>query len=94
MSEKNIYLATNKYENNGVFTKIRKIFVYRSTIRPFADGYVQGLTNNQFSLDESNRYLRIATSNSYGDVSKWTNNVFVLDYYLRPYGKLTGVAPA
>jgi inhibitor of cysteine peptidase len=87
MSERYIYLAINTTLNGVAYTQLRKIFVWDSYIIPFADGLVIGTIKNQFSLDEYNFFLRIATTD-------WSaNNVFVLDYFLQPYGKLTNIAP-
>lgn len=85
MSHKNIYLASQEYPN----TKIRKIYVYGVYIKPIADAKVVGQINNQFSLDEYKNVLRVATTNNW----PLSNNVFCLDYYLKPYGQLTGIAP-
>ena len=92
MSERNIYLATNTYDGGYDYTKVNKIYVYQNTIRPVADTRVRGTTNNQFSLDEAGRFLRIATTNFNGGT--WSSNVFVLNYYLRLHGSLTDIAPS
>jgi hypothetical protein len=55
-------LTAAKYIADGQQTSIRKIFVSRSRIIPCADGLVQGTVNNQFSLDEYNGVLRVATT--------------------------------
>lgn len=90
MSEQFIYLTTSSYENGQEYTKIRKIYVRGRYIRPFADGKVVGTIRNQFSLDEYGQFFRIATTSSSRGSS--TNNVFVLNYFLHPYGSLTGIA--
>ena len=51
---------------------------------------VNGYIINQYSLDEYNGSVRVATTSSYG-VSK-TNNLYVLDSNLRGLGKVTGFA--
>lgn len=51
MSERSIYLTSNSYANGQEQTNIRKIFIHRNNIVPFADGKVLGSVNNQFSLD-------------------------------------------
>ncbi|MGN7468686.1 beta-propeller domain-containing protein [Brevibacillus sp. SAFN-007a] len=61
-----------------------------------AKGRVPGRILNQFSLDEYDGYLRIATTSGNmwrtdADTSK--NNVYVLDSKLRIHGKLEGIAP-
>lgn len=64
MSEKSIYLTSSTYTNGQEWTKIKKIFVNRRHIIPFADGQVRGTINNQFSLDEYGPYFRIATTSN------------------------------
>jgi uncharacterized secreted protein with C-terminal beta-propeller domain len=51
MSERSIYLTSTNYANGQEQTNIRKIFIWRNNIIPFADGKVLGSVNNQFSLD-------------------------------------------
>ena len=88
MSERYIYLAINTTVSGAAHTQLRKIFVWGNYIIPFADGLVVGTIKNQFSLDEYNFFLRIATT----DVSVSANNIFVLDYFLKSYGALTKIA--
>lgn len=83
-------MTTTSYEFGQQYTNIRKIYVKGRYIRPFADARVLGYIKNQFSLDEYGQFLRIATTSFDSGVS--TNNVFVLNYFLRPYGSLTDVA--
>lgn len=91
MSERNIYLTSSTYSNGQDWTRIRKIFVNRRHIIPFADGQVRGTLNNQFSMDEYGPYLRIATtSNNRGQTE---NNVYTLGFALQRHGSLTGIAP-
>jgi len=59
-------------------------------------GTVPGRILNQFSLDEHDGYLRIATTS--GDTWRTDehtskNNLYVLDPDMRTYGKLEGIAP-
>src|SRR5947199_8682795 len=69
-----------------------------------ATGAVPGHVLNQFSMDEYNGYLRIATTNScsqsgcpmplaYAQVSQQETNVYVLDKSLHTTGKLEGLSP-
>lgn len=62
MSEQYIYLTGTQYLVDIQKTSIHKIFVQGSLLIPFADGKVEGTVNNQFSLDEFNGTLRIATT--------------------------------
>lgn len=72
-------------------TTIHKIFVQKSLIIPFADGKVDGSLNNQFSLDEYNGTLRVATTET-GISGQPTNSVFCLDKKLLTIGTLRNIA--
>lgn len=63
-------------ENNVEFTAVAQV-----------DGYV----NNQFSLDERNGFLRVATT-SEDSALKYSNNLYVLDENLKTVGKIYGFA--
>ncbi len=59
-------------------------------------GTVPGRILNQFSLDEHDGYLRIATTSGEmwrQDENTSKNNLYVLDKELKTYGKLEGIAP-
>ncbi len=85
MSQKNLYLVQGKIIGED-YSKIRKIYVYRGKIVPFADAIVRGTTKSQFSLDENDQLLRIITTNKNNIQGRVSSNIFVLDYWLRPYG--------
>ena len=53
---------------------------------------VTGIIDNQYSLDEYNGNLRVATT-SYDSSYRTVNNLFVLDSELKELGKVTGFAP-
>jgi len=72
-------------------TIIHKIYVSKSKIIPMADGSVSGYINNQFSLDEYNGTLRIATTET-GITGIPSNSVFCLDTYLNIIGTLRNIA--
>jgi inhibitor of cysteine peptidase len=91
MSEQYIYLTSTKYIADAQITSIHKIFVSKSKIIPMADGQVNGYVNNQFSLDEYNGTLRIATTET-EITGVPTNNVFCLDKYLNVIGSLGNIA--
>ena len=57
-----------------------------------ASGSVEGTVNDQYSLDEYNGYLRVATT-SENNRNKSVNNLYVLDSELNPVGEVTGFAP-
>lgn len=56
-----------------------------------AEGKVEGIINDQFSLNEKDGYLRIATT-SMNDKNQDVNNLFVLDSNLKKVGEVTGFA--
>lgn len=74
-------------------TTIHKITIDNGRISYAAKGQVTGTLLNQFSLDEHEGYLRVATT-----LTLWTsrmiqeNNVFILDDSLNIVGELTGIA--
>lgn len=90
MSKSNIYLAQTSSIPD--FTQISKIHIHNNYIRPIAFTKIRGSINNQFSFSEHQKYLRVATTNLYGD-NETSSNVFILNSYLQVYGKLTDIAP-
>lgn len=91
MSKRNIYLIQTYYEFPD-YTRISKIRVNNNFIRPIAFAKIRGTANNQFAFSELNNNLRVATTNLYGD-PQTSSNVFILNYYLQTYGRLTNIAP-
>ncbi len=77
----------------------QKTFIHRFSLDKTAIDYegkgeVKGNLLNQFSLDEHNNYLRVATTfYLYGGRSTSYNNVYVLDAELNLVGSLERVAP-
>jgi uncharacterized secreted protein with C-terminal beta-propeller domain len=57
-----------------------------------ADGSVPGSIKNQFSLDEYNYDLRVATT-EFDTKGVSSNNVFCLDFTLKIIGSLRKIAP-
>ena len=100
-SEKNIYIIKNiiQYDNEtrelyNNRTQILKFALDNGKVNYKADGEVEGYINNQFSIDESNEYLRIAVT-----VGNWavltndtTNTLYVLNEELDEVGRLEGLA--
>ncbi len=82
----------------GEKTTVHK-FALGDEIRYLGKGEVPGHLLNQFSLDEHNGYLRLATTigevwrSNDGSRTLATNNVYVLDSSLNLTGKLEGLAP-
>ena len=100
-SEKNIYIIKNiiQYDNEtrelyNNRTQILKFALDNGKVNYKADGEVEGYINNQFSIDESNGYLRIAVT-----IGNWavltndtTNTLYVLNEELDEVGRLEGLA--
>jgi inhibitor of cysteine peptidase len=70
-------------------TSIYRIDIDGLSIVPAARGEVPGWLQNQFSMDEKDGYLRVATTSGWIDT---TNDVFVLDSDLNITGSLEGLA--
>jgi inhibitor of cysteine peptidase len=85
-----LYLTTGGYSSTGV----HKIKLDNGSIEGIADGSVPGWVLNQFSMDESDKYFRIATTTGHAwGVSTSKNNVYVLDADLKIIGRLEDLAP-
>lgn len=106
-SADNLYLSFTKYEyaaqynsliylpNYNKATVIYKFKLENGQINYEARGSAPGSVLNQFSMDEFNGNLRIATTTGQmwdeKDISK--NNVYILNSDLQEIGKLTDLAP-
>lgn len=92
-SENNLYLAQIKYEDGWRNTSntIYKFNLDNSKIVLQCSGNVIGDLNNQFSLDEYDGNLRIATT-SYVN-NETSNNLYILDENLNEIGKIENLAP-
>ncbi|UCE91055.1 MAG: beta-propeller domain-containing protein [Methanobacteriota archaeon] len=71
-------------------TTLHKISVDGLSMKPAATGTVKGWLLNQFSMDESDGMLRVATTTSWTDRQ---NGVYVLGSNLSVVGSLEGLAP-
>ena len=90
VSMENIYLASIRWLD-GEETVIHRLSINGPRVTPVAVGTVPGHPLNQFSLDEYNGRLRIATTLN-KPTGRSTNNVYVLDLALKVVGKLEGLA--
>lgn len=93
VSPDNIYLTypTWTYGSTGQYTSIYRIAIDGAKLAFQATGNVTGTTINQYSMDESGAYFRIATD-SYTMASQ--SNVYVLNATdLSITGKLEGISP-
>ena len=96
-----LYVASTKYKDTDLakevfgigeeVTEIHKFSIEDYDIKHLGCAQVQGHTLNQFSIDEYNGYLRIATTTgTWGD--SLTNQLYVLDDALSVVGKIEGIA--
>lgn len=77
-------------------TVIHKIGIDRGNIDYRTKGEVPGTLLNQFSMDESGNYFRVATTSQFWTKSSGSvqfNNVYVMDEDLSVVGELEEVAP-
>jgi len=77
-------------------TTIFKIAFEGLSMQAEARGDVKGWLLNQFSMDEKDSFLRVATTDTFfqpTDGTSMSNSVFVLDSSLNVVGSLTGIAP-
>lgn len=99
-NENNMYAAMNEVEwkDYGENTqlvdaavRIVKIELKGNNIEFTAASEVTGSINDQFSMDEKDGNLRVATT-SYDENGEQINNLFVLDGNLKKIGEVTGFA--
>ena len=91
MSNQALYVAGNDYSSFfGSITNIAKFNVDGLKVGFAGGGMVEGSILNQFSMDEFDGNLRIATTNWQMESS---NALYVLDNNLNPLGKVEHLAP-
>lgn len=93
-SENNLYIAQTMYKD-GFFSSSIKSELYKfdldnSSIKLQCKAEVKGDLNDQFSMDEFEGNLRIATTDNYGKYS--TNQLYILDENLNQIGKVENLA--
>jgi inhibitor of cysteine peptidase len=98
VSADHIYIAVPRCQYTGTRwfeeTSIYKIGVDDGKILYATDGVVPGRVLNQFSMDEFEGYLRIATTTGrYWGGVRPGNNVYILNSSLGVVGRLEGLAP-
>ncbi|MCM1544312.1 MAG: beta-propeller domain-containing protein [Ruminococcus sp.] len=94
-TENKLYLTSSEYDErakSGFFdsTEIYALSLNGTDITYVANGTVNGTINNQYSIDEYNGYLRIATT-AFTDKSE-VSCLYVLDANLNVIGKLEDIA--
>ncbi|MBD3173387.1 hypothetical protein GF326_13060 [Candidatus Bathyarchaeota archaeon] len=90
VSPSNLYLTSQGWSRE---TKITKIGIEEGGIVFKANGTVPGYVLNQFSMDESDGYFRIATTSHDRMDGLSGNNVYVMDENLEIRGSLEDLAP-
>ncbi|MDD2433179.1 MAG: beta-propeller domain-containing protein [Clostridia bacterium] len=112
VSQDNLYVALRKYDYRPLEvgasakrimplpaeekTLVYKFSLDRGKVTYLAKGEVPGTLLNQFSLDENQEYLRLATTkgNTWGTGENLSqNNVYVLDESMSIVGKIENIAP-
>ncbi len=93
-SEENLYITQSIYKN-GYFSKGIENIIYKfnmedSKIQLKCKGKIKGYLNNQFSMDEYEGNLRIATTSN--DEEESTNQLYILDENLNMIGKIKNLA--
>jgi uncharacterized secreted protein with C-terminal beta-propeller domain len=103
-SAENLYVASADYRYYGGWAPLESNEQAKTTVHKFAfDGpstkyltssEVPGTILNQFSMDESGGYFRIATTSGHvsREGSESTNNVYILDPKMKMAGRLEGLA--
>ncbi len=87
-----LYTAAHEWdsESGTEYTRIAKASLDGTDISFDSTAKVRGNIINQFSMDESKGYFRIATTSSRNGMD--VNNIYVLDGDLKETGKVTGFA--
>jgi len=98
VSQQNIYviLPDGGWWSNDGKTVVHRISINQGTMKIEASGAVIGRVLNQYSLDEYEDHLRIATTSSTfnpGMPGGFSNNVYILNQKLETVGTLENLAP-
>lgn len=96
VSNKNLYVCGYDITtlNRTPSTTLYKFSLNKGKAEYTAKGEISGTTLNQFSMDESNGYFRIATTVQPTNGSTSTNNLYVLNSNLDIVGKVENIAPS
>jgi uncharacterized secreted protein with C-terminal beta-propeller domain len=91
MNDSNLYIAQSDYSSSlGEMTAITKYSINGTKLGFAGGGKVKGSLLNQFSMDEFDGNLRVATT-AWGQTS--TNSVYILDANLNQIGAIENMAP-
>lgn len=86
MSARSLYLLNSDWIGKDSQTMISRYTLQGASLRNSGGVSIHGWVLNQYSIDEYNGYLRIATTSRDG------NHLFVLDDSLRPVGEIKNLA--
>ena len=86
-----IYVACTSYKSDTYATDIVKFKLGNISLMQLATGTVRGNVNDQFSFDEKDGYLRVATT-AIDNMGNEINKLFVLDEDLNTVGSVGGYA--
>lgn len=90
-SRDNMYIAVDsRTESQSAQIQLFKVSLSNESL-DMLTCMVDGYCHNQFSMDEKDGYLRIATTSTDGS-SSFSNNLFVFDSDLNKVGEITGIA--
>lgn len=106
-STENLYAARQDYQYHPIRDSLlpetqesERTIIYKFSLKDGAvkyqsKGSVPGHILNQFSLDESDGNLRVATTKGWAwdEARPSTNNVYILGSDMKPRGKVEGIAP-
>ena len=100
-SEKNMYIAVSNIEYDEGYriknssTDILKYELSNGNYIFKAETQIDGIINNQFSMDENDKFFRIATTvgDPFNVTKETSNNLYILNEKLEEIGKLDKIAP-
>lgn len=100
-SEKNMYIAVSNIEYDEEYriknssTDILKYELSNGNYIFKAETQIDGIINNQFSMDENDKFFRIATTvgDPFNVTKETSNNLYILNDKLEVVGKIDKIAP-
>ena len=88
-SMNNFYITGEKFDDDYNKTTVLRFSIKDGVIKHNGSGEVDGSVLNQFSMDEYNGYLRIATTTN--NNSKLSNGIYILDGTLKQIGEVENI---
>ena len=90
-NENNLYVLCTNYGEDSDYTEIMKFSIDNGIIKFKTSNKVKGTIDNQYSVDEKDGNLRIATT-YYDEKGTYYNALFILDENLKEIGKVKDFA--